>query len=564
MTARRHLLTVVLEDYYHLSPFKGLISRDHWRRFERRVEIGTRRALDLLDEYHLRATFFVLGWVAEVAPELVREVAERGHEVASKGYYHRGIREMTPETFREDLTRAHAAIERATGQQVRGYRVAERWFEPADLWALDALAELGYAYDSSVKPVFRAFAREPWRRRAHRHTGRHGSIWEFPVSSASVLGMQVPIGGGNYFRQLPHPLVRRAVARWDRVEPTPFMMYFHTWELDPEQPRIQAASALARVRQYRNLERMEGIIRYYLERYRFQSISDHLGLAPAALAPPAAESLPLAVWIPRQAGTPSEAVTVVIPCYNEENSLPYLAGALESLEETLAPLHSLRFLFVDDGSTDATWGLLQQTFGSRADCELLRHPGNRGLAAAIQTGIRASGTDIVCSIDCDCTYDPGELRHMIPLLVDGVDLVTASPYHPRGGVRNVPRWRLWLSRGASRLYRLVLRQKLSTYTSCFRVYRRNVVLDLNLREPGFLGVTELLGEMALQGRGVVEHPALLEVRLLGRSKMKIAATVLGHLRLMARLAGRRVAGRWGGRSRRVSARAEHPEGGARA
>jgi hypothetical protein len=129
---------------------------------------------------------------------------------------------------------------------------------------------------------------------------------------------------------------------------------------------------------------------------------------------------------------------------------------------------------------------------------------------------------------------------MLPLLADGVDLVTASPYHPRGAVRNVPRWRLWLSRGASRLYRLVTRQKLSTYTSCFRVYRRAAMLDLDLREPGFLGVVELLGELDRRGRTIVEHPATLEVRLLGHSSMKITRNVLGHLGLLARLARRRL------------------------
>jgi len=131
---------------------------------------------------------------------------------------------------------------------------------------------------------------------------------------------------------------------------------------------------------------------------------------------------------------------------------------------------------------------------------------------------------------------------MLPLMSDGVDLVTASPYHPKGAVRNVPRWRLVVSRGASLLYGLVLHQKLATYTSCFRVYRRSAVLDLDLREPGYLGIPELVGELDIRGRGIVEHPAILEVRLLGRSKMKILKTVLGHLRLMTRLAGRRLPG----------------------
>jgi polysaccharide deacetylase family protein (PEP-CTERM system associated) len=534
MIPRAHLLTVVLEDYYHLSPFKGLIARDHWRRFERRVEIGTRRTLDLLDEHGLRATFFVLGWVADVAPELVREVAERGHEIASKGYYHRGFAEMSPEVFRDDLVQAREALERASGRAIRGYRVAERWLGPGDLWALDALAAMGYQYDSSLKPVGRDFAGQPWRRRAHRHTGDQGAIWEFPVSAASVLGLQVPIGGGNYFRQLPVPLLRRAVARWDREEPTPFVMYFHTWELDPEQPRIEAASALARVRQYRNLRRMEEIVRFYLKRYRFQSIAEHLGLEPAARAEPStirrAANPPPAV-----AGATAEPVTVIVPCYNEAGSLPYLSGTLELLEQALAPAFCPRYLFVDDGSQDATWQVLQERFGGRADCVLVRHPHNRGLTASVLTGIQAADTAIVCSIDCDCSYDPRELRRMLPLLADGVDLVTASPYHPRGAVRNVPHWRLWLSRGASRLYRLVTRQKLFTYTSCFRVYRRAAMLDLDLHESGFLGVAEMVGELDRRGRNIVEHPATLEVRLLGRSKMKVAHTVLGHLRLLARL-----------------------------
>jgi glycosyltransferase involved in cell wall biosynthesis len=165
----------------------------------------------------------------------------------------------------------------------------------------------------------------------------------------------------------------------------------------------------------------------------------------------------------------------------------------------------------------------------------VRHQQNTGVAAAILNGIRHAGTEVVCSIDCDCTYDPHDLRNMIPLLAEDVSLVTASPYHPQGHVRNVPRWRLSLSRGASVLYRQVLRQKLFTYTSCFRVYRRSAVVDLRLRERGFLGIAEILGRLDLRGAKVIEHPATLEVRLFGRSKMKVVKTIGGHLRLLTRL-----------------------------
>jgi Glycosyl transferase family 2 len=152
------------------------------------------------------------------------------------------------------------------------------------------------------------------------------------------------------------------------------------------------------------------------------------------------------------------------------------------------------------------------------------------------TGIVRSTTEIVCSMDCDCTYDPHELAKMIPLLEDGVDMVTASPYHERGQVRNVPRWRLGLSRTLSQLYRLVLHQKLATYTSCFRVYRQSALTRVQITNPGFLGVAEMLGRLDLAGSVIREFPATLEVRMIGRSKMKIARTIAGHMRLLVQLA----------------------------
>ena len=536
MGSRSHVLTVVLEDYYHLSPFKNIIERSRWHRFERRLEVGTRRTLAMLDEFNVRATFFVLGCVAETAPELVREIAERGHEVASKGYDHRGIKEMSPASFWEDIQRSREALENATGRAVLGYRVADRWLGPSDLWALDMLVEAGYRYDSSIRPVFRDFAGQPWRRFLHQHHGPAGSIWEVPASSAEILGFHVPVAGGNYFRQFPPMLIRRAIADWDRKVAAPFVMYFHTWELDPDQPRITSASLPATIRQYRNLHRMESIIREYLARYRFQGIADHLGLTPETRERPRA-TVPSAAAIPRsptsgQARTP---VSVVVPCYNEELTLGYLSNTLREVEEVLDPSYEVEFVFVDDGSQDRTRETLERLFGNRSNCVIVDHPHNRGVTAATLTGIRAARSEIVCSIDCDCSYDPRELRQLIPLMIEGVDLVTASPYHAQGQVRNVPRWRLSLSRSASALYRLICRQRIGTYTSCFRVYRRSAVLELDIREPGFLGVVEIIAKLDLRGGRIAECPATLEARLLGHSKMKTLRTIFAHLGLMARL-----------------------------
>lgn len=556
---KRHLLTVALEDYYHVASLRGIIDRVQWSRFERRLEIGTERTLALLDECGIRATFFVLGCVADMVPELVRRVAEQGHEIASKGYYPRSIRQVGPKEFRDDLDQAREALERASGQDVIGHRVAERWFELDDLWALDVLAEAGYLYDSSIKPIFRAYAREPWRRFAHQHSTAGRRIWEFPPSSVGLLGMHVPIAGGNYFRQFPHALVKRAVARWDRTQSAPFVMYFHTWELDPEQPRISAAPLLTRIRQYRNLDKMDGILRDYFSRYSFEGIADHLGVdtrrsptASAATAAAGRAAMPtgnagatLTVLTPNAGNGAAAAhtvpVAVVIPCYNEALALPYLFNTLEEMRLRFAGSYRLSFIFVDDGSTDETAEIVQRHLKNHPDSTLVRHARNQGLTAAILTGIRAADTDIVCSIDCDCTYDPHQLAAMIPLLTEGVDLITASPYHAQGRVRNVQGWRLALSKSASALYRLVLRHKLQTYTSCFRVYRRRAILGLDVREPGYLGIVELLGKLDLNGGGILEHPTVLEARLLGHSKMKVVGNIVGHLGLLCRLALRRLA-----------------------
>jgi polysaccharide deacetylase family protein (PEP-CTERM system associated) len=547
----RHLVTVALEDYYH--NFRRVIKRAHWSRFETRVEQSTLRTLDLLDEFGIRATFFSLGWIASTLPEVIREVARRGHEIASKGYHQRHLREMSEGEFRDDLARSREALEQASGQRVIGYR-ASGWLEEDDLWALEVLAEEQYVYDSSVKPFGYRLHHSPEMRVAHRRRYGTRTLWEFPISTVSLGGALIPVGAGNYFRQLPEPVMKWAVSRW-HSDPgdAPFVMYFHTWELDPQQPHITAAPFLNRMRKYRNLGKVPDILRHYFARHSCSGIGDYLGIESAprpvrASAPVVRRSTPiLEMTVPPPApaadGAPRSGVALVVPCYNEQNSLPYLANTLAGVERTLGSRYALEFVFVDDGSADDTWEALRKHFGSDPRATLLRHAQNRGVAAAIMTGIRYTRNPVICSIDCDCTYDPLELAHMIPLLTDDVDLVTASPYHPNGAVHNVPRWRLSLSKALSRIYRFVLPRPLHTYTSCFRVYRRSAVANLDISRGGFLGVAELLGKVILSGGRVVEHPATLEVRVLGQSKMKVARTIAGHLGLIGSFLAMRLTGR---------------------
>ena len=321
-------------------------------------------------------------------------------------------------------------------------------------------------------------------------------------------------------------------------------MYFQTWELDDTQPRMSTAGWFTRMRHYRNLDGMEERVANYLKRYRFVPAADWLGVPrPIVVPAPVLVETPA----PGKRGTDPvidfrnrKPVTVVVPVYNEEETIGYLGNTMSRVRAAFQHRYDVRFIIVNDGSKDGTWAKAQSTFASTPDVRLLQHEKNKGVAAAIMTGLRAADTEIVCSIDADCSYDPLELLNMIPRLVDGADMVTASPYHPLGTVRNVPGWRLFLSKGASMLYRRVLRNKLSTYTSCFRVYRRSAVQDVRVRSGNFLGVVELLGALDQRGSRIVEHPAILDVRVLGRSKMKTVRTIAGHLGLMGRLAAGRL------------------------
>jgi polysaccharide deacetylase family protein (PEP-CTERM system associated) len=535
----KSLLTILVEDYFHVGAFETLIQQRNWENFEPRYEQNTLKTLDLLDRYDTKATFFVLGWIAESNPDLVREIVDRGHEVASRGYYHRSAKNLTPDEFRQDLRRSNAAIERATGQKVVGYRAAEKLVFDQNEWVLKTLAEEGFAYDASFIPDT---SDEKSRRFAHQVEVGGKKIWEFPYTTTDLgLGL-LPISGGNYFRQLPYTLMRRAVKNWHKKHTDPFVFYFHVWELDPEQPRISAASGMNRIRHYRKLDKMEWILHENLALYKCTGIADHLDIEPQAVETSIEpSSIKVKEMIDKASLTP---VSIVVPCYNEQESLPYLAKTLASVEKELNDIgYASQIVFVDDKSTDNTLGVIDELFGGRDDVQVVRHEVNKGVAGGIITGIRAARTEIVCTIDCDCTFDPHELVNMIPMLTEGVDMVQASPYHKDGAVQNVPGWRLALSKGASVLYRRVLRTKIASYTACFRVLRRSAMIDIEPQETGFHGVPEMLGLLDLKGGKIVEFPTVLAVRLFGASKMKTAKTIVGTVKLLSRLAKMRFFGK---------------------
>jgi polysaccharide deacetylase family protein (PEP-CTERM system associated) len=269
-------LSVDVEDYFHVSVFEGTVPRTAWAEMESRVTVNTRRMLDLFDEFQVRGTFFVLGHVAEHHPELVREIASRGHELASHGFGHRLVYDQTPDEFRADVRRAKQLLEDLSGQQVRGYRAPSFSVTAQSLWALDVLIEEGHSYDASIFPIRHDRYGIPGSPR-HRYAlnRESGSIVEVPGSTVRIAGMNLPVAGGGYFRILPYAWTRWGIERVNRTETQPVVFYLHPWEIDPEQPRLPA-SALGRFRHYRNLHKTESRLRALLTDFQFDTVASLL------------------------------------------------------------------------------------------------------------------------------------------------------------------------------------------------------------------------------------------------------------------------------------------------
>jgi polysaccharide deacetylase family protein (PEP-CTERM system associated) len=269
-------LTIDVEEYFHPNAMDAAVSPAEWDRLPQRVEHNTFRLLDLLDEHHVCATFFVLGWVAERRPHLVDEIARRGHEIASHGYAHRLVYQQEPWQFRADVVRSKTILEDRLGAPVFGFRAASYSFLESCLWALDILIEEGFRYDSSIFPIRHDIYGIPTFSRFAVDIQRPGgSIVEIPASTVRFLGRNWPVGGGGYFRLFPYRLTRGALRHLNRQEGVPAIVYLHPWELDETQPRLPA-SATARFRQYTNLGRTEGRLRRLLRDFRFGPMGEAL------------------------------------------------------------------------------------------------------------------------------------------------------------------------------------------------------------------------------------------------------------------------------------------------
>jgi polysaccharide deacetylase family protein (PEP-CTERM system associated) len=275
-----HCLTFDVEEHFQVNAFDCVERRRAWGSQESRVERSTEKVLELLDRHRYRATFFVLGWVAERHAKLIERIAAAGHEVASHGYGHELVTRLSPDAFREDVRTAKKILEDVIGAPVTGYRAPTFTIMPDTRFALEVLVQEGYRWDSSVVPVVHDVYGWPGANPyLHRIETPSGPLWELPPSTVGVPGARIAIGGGGHFRLYPYPLVR-ALLRRIEAKGEPIVFYLHPWELDLDQPRM-AGSRLSRFRHYHNLGKVESRLERLFDDFRFAPVREALPVLTA-------------------------------------------------------------------------------------------------------------------------------------------------------------------------------------------------------------------------------------------------------------------------------------------
>jgi polysaccharide deacetylase family protein (PEP-CTERM system associated) len=262
-------LSVDVEDWFQVGAFENVIAREAWDGLEQRVERNAEAVLALFAEADVKATFFTLGWVAERYPELMRRVAEAGHEVASHGWDHKRVFTMNAATFRADLERARIAIEDSCGHSPIGYRAPSFSIDKRTPWAHRVLAEEGYVYSSSVAPLRHDHYGWPEAPRFAHRPIPGSELIELPVTTVELAGRRLAAGGGGFFRLLPYRFSDWAIERTNRRENRPAVFYFHPWEIDPDQPRVEGAPLKSRLRHYSRLATMRPRLLRLLRSHRW-------------------------------------------------------------------------------------------------------------------------------------------------------------------------------------------------------------------------------------------------------------------------------------------------------
>lgn len=277
-------LSVDVEDWFQVGAFETVIDRNDWDRLPCRVERNCAEILALFDAAGVKGTFFTLGWIAQRYPQMMRQIADAGHEIASHGWDHARVFTLGREGFAADIERARKVLEDTTGQRVTGYRAPSFSIDARTPWAHEVLAEQGYVYSSSVAPI--VHDHYGWRE-APRFTFRPvdgADLIEIPVTTAEVAGRRMAAGGGGFFRLLPYAVSRWAIRQVNLRDGRPAVFYFHPWEIDPDQPRPEVAPLKSRLRHYTNLDVMAAKLSRLVHEFRWGRM-DEVAVIEAARTP---------------------------------------------------------------------------------------------------------------------------------------------------------------------------------------------------------------------------------------------------------------------------------------
>ena len=278
MSLISNAMTVDVEDYFQVSAFEKYIPRESWDSMPCRIEASMDRVLNLLSEKQIKATFFTLGWIAVRYPEMIRRIVDNGHELASHGWGHARVTDLTQVEFKEDIIRSKTLLEDISGQVVKGYRAPSFSINSQNLWALDCLAEAGYQYSSSIYPVQHDHYGMPDAPRFANYPRGESGVLELPVTTVNLWGRNLPAGGGGYFRFWPYSVSKWFIKRLNVVESRAAIFYFHPWEIDAQQPRQKGVGYKTRFRHYLNLHRMEERLRTLTHDFKWDRM-DNIFLA---------------------------------------------------------------------------------------------------------------------------------------------------------------------------------------------------------------------------------------------------------------------------------------------
>jgi polysaccharide deacetylase family protein (PEP-CTERM system associated) len=266
-------MTVDVEDYFQVSAFEKNIDKCDWETIPCRVEENVEKILALFEQKGIKSTFFTLGWIAERYPSMVKKIVDHGHELASHGWEHIRVTQQSREDFKQDVIRTRHLLEDLSGKTVKGYRAASYSICRDNLWALDCLADAGYLYSSSIVPIKHDLYGIPDAPR-FAFVAAEERLLEIPITTINIAGRNLNCGGGGWFRLFPYAFSRWAINKVNTTEHQPCIFYFHPWEVDPDQPRVEGASRKARFRHYLNLSKMHSRLTSLIDDFHWGRVDD--------------------------------------------------------------------------------------------------------------------------------------------------------------------------------------------------------------------------------------------------------------------------------------------------